>query len=271
MQNQPRIFIYTALSCEAKAFISRLQLKKNVHIGAFAIYTNTEVCLTVTGPGKSAMAAGVAFSLATFGGVDFPILMNIGIAGHLDLPLGQLIIANKITDAETGKNFYPPFVIDLPCNTAPVLTVATPESQYLHACLYDMEASAFYETAVKFSTAELIYSVKVISDNQVSPTENIKQKKVAGWIADHADSILEVLEKLQQLAQRIESREPCFYRIYSHHWHFTVNQKQRLKELLSRWEVVSKGKDPELNLQLINAKAVLYEIEKKVSALDYFL
>jgi septal ring factor EnvC (AmiA/AmiB activator) len=134
-----------------------------------------------------------------------------------------------------------------------------------------MEASAFYETAIKFSTAELIYTFKVISDNHASPAQNIQPKQVARWIADHVDSILEVQEQLQQLAQEIKSHEPPFYQVYSDRWHFTVSQKQRLEELLSRWEVVSNGKDPGMNFQLANAKTVLSEMEQKISDIDYFL
>ena len=104
MQNQQRVFIYTALPCEAKALISRLQLKKNLHIRPFAIYTNAEICLTVTGPGKCAMAAGVAYSQAIFSNIAHPVLLNVGIAGHYDSSLGQMFIAEKISDKNTLVN-----------------------------------------------------------------------------------------------------------------------------------------------------------------------
>ena len=272
MQNQQSVFIYTALPCEAGALISRLQLKKKLHIRPFAIYTNTDVCLTVTGPGKSAMAAGVAYSQAKFSKIAHPILLNVGIAGHLDAPLGQLFIADKITDADSGRNYYPPRLFDLACTSAAVLTVAKPEDKYQQKnVLYDMEASAFYETAVKFSTAELIQSIKVISDNQASPAQNIKSKQVAELIATHVDTFVEIQEQLQGLAKEIEGREPEFYQIYSEQWHFTVSQKHRLKELLCRWQVLSNGKDPNINFQLVNAKAVLSEIEQKISCINFFL
>ena len=272
MQNKQRVFIYTALPCEAKALISRLQLKKNLHIRPFAIYTNTEICLTVTGPGKCAMSAGVAYSQAIFSNIAHPILLNVGIAGHYDSPLGQMFIADKISDRDSGRNYYPPLLFDLPCSSTTVLTVAQSEESYQQKnVLYDMEASAFYETAVKFSTAELIQSIKVISDNHASPAQNIKPKQVTGLIAAHVDCFFEIQGHLQRLAKQLEGREPELYRIYSEQWHFTVSQKHRLKELLSRWQILSNGKDPEINFKLVNGKAVLTEIEQKISCKNFFL
>jgi len=59
--NPPRIFIYAALPCEAKPLVEHFKLKKDTTIQPFAVYLNQDICLTVTGLGKSAMAAGVAY------------------------------------------------------------------------------------------------------------------------------------------------------------------------------------------------------------------
>ncbi|NNE62697.1 MAG: hypothetical protein HKN34_01315, partial [Gammaproteobacteria bacterium] len=37
--------------------------------------------------------------------------------------------------------------------------------------LYDMEASAFFSTAIRFSSAELVHSLKIIGDNRDQPPE----------------------------------------------------------------------------------------------------
>ncbi len=64
-----------------------------------------------------------------------------------------------------------------------------------------MEASAFYETAVRFSSSELILCLKVISDNQLSPVENIQPKQVAALIAAHLATVESLLARTVALAQ----------------------------------------------------------------------
>lgn len=75
--NHHRIFIYAALPCEAKPLVQHFKLKKAFTVQPFAVYGNDEICLTVTGAGKSAMAAGVAYTQALFAAVENPVL------GHL--------------------------------------------------------------------------------------------------------------------------------------------------------------------------------------------
>ena len=100
-----KIFIYTALPCEAKPLVEHFKLKKRLDVQAFAVYEHDTLCLTVTGVGKSAMAAGVAYTQALFNGVENPILINIGIAGHRDYAIGDLYLVDKIIDADSQKPF----------------------------------------------------------------------------------------------------------------------------------------------------------------------
>ena len=85
-QHKRKIFIYTALPCEAKPLVEHYNLKKDVTVQPFAVYLNHEICLTVTGLGKSAMAAGVAYTQALFAAVEYPVMLNMGIAGHKNHP-----------------------------------------------------------------------------------------------------------------------------------------------------------------------------------------
>jgi len=65
-------------------------LKKDMAVTAFALYTNRDICLTVTGCGKAAMAAGIAYSQALFAPVGRPVMLNIGVAGHSVHALGEV-------------------------------------------------------------------------------------------------------------------------------------------------------------------------------------
>ena len=74
-----------------------------------------------------------------------------------------------------------------------------------------MEASAFYETAVRFSSSELILCLKVISDNQLSTVENIQPKQVAALIAAHLATVESLLTRAATQAELITTPEPRLF------------------------------------------------------------
>jgi nucleoside phosphorylase len=237
--NTHKIFIYTALACEAKAFIEHYKLKKDLDVHAFAVYLNNDICLTVTGIGKSAMAAGVAYTQASYNSTDHPVLLNFGIAGHQYHALGELFIIDKITDLDSQKSYYPTLITTAPCRRASLQTVSKPQLQYPATELCDMEASAFYETAVRFSSSELILCLKVISDNQDSSIEAIDAKQVTVFIAAQVLIIEGLLLKISDLASTITPPVPQLLNELLQRYHFTAYQRQQLKSQLSRWEVIT--------------------------------
>jgi nucleoside phosphorylase len=271
-QKTPLIFIYAALPCEAKPLIEHFKLKKDTTIRPFAVYLNPDICLTVTGLGKNAMAAGVAYTLALFASVDHPVLMNIGIAGHKHHPLGSLFLIDKITDTDSKKSYYPPLVFTPPCPTASIQTVSRPQIDYDPRHLCDMEASAFYETAVRFSTGELIHCLKIISDNESSPAENIESKQVTAFIASHIAAIETLLLELTRLAALITAPESKLFEQLIQRYHFTASEQRQLKEQLSRWTVLTGTQAPELNeTQLHKGKDVLCWLDQQISQIEFCL
>ncbi|MGZ8192912.1 MAG: hypothetical protein ACXWTW_05135 [Methylobacter sp.] len=274
MEHQPssRIFIYTALPCEAKPLVEHFGLKKATCVQPFAVYFNHDICLTVTGPGKSAMAAGVAFTQALFSPFENPVLINIGIAGHKDHPLGGLFLIDKISDFDSKRNYYPPLVFKPPCPTAGIQTASRPQLNYDQQPLYDMEASAFYETAVRFSTGELIQCLKVISDNELSPAENIQPKEVSSLIAAHVSAIKALLAELCRLAELITTPEPELFEPFVRRYHFTANEQLQLKKRLARWEALTPHHKPEFgDVRLQSGKEVLRWLDQQISNSDFYL
>ncbi|HEY8097789.1 MAG TPA: hypothetical protein VIE65_17120 [Methylobacter sp.] len=270
--NPPRIFIYAALPCEAKPLVEHFKLKKDTTIQPFAVYLNQDICLTVTGLGKSAMAAGVAYSQALFGSAEHQVLVNIGIAGHKHHAVGSLFLIDKITDVDSQKSYYPPLVFTPPCATANIQTVSRPQLVYDREHLCDMEASAFYETAVRFSTGELIHCLKVISDNESSPAENIQPKQVAVLIAAHIAGIETLLAKLSRLATLITAPELRLFEELTQRYHFTVSEQGQLKNQLSRWAVLTDTQVPEFNeTQLHKGKDVLSWLDQQINEIEFCL
>ena len=269
MKNQSSInmFVFTALECEAKTIINQYKLKKENNRHPFSIYQNDKIILTVTGIGKVAMAAGVAYTLALFSESTLPILINVGIAGHKNTAVGGLFVASKVADVDSGKVFYPQLIGRNWPESCEITTSAGPCVEYRADCLHDMEASAFYEIAVKFSSSELIHCIKVVSDNEDSSIDNIQPKQVIEWLAKHELEIDAIFAKLQQLRLSITATElPEFNRILNN-WHFTVSGKVRLKALLRQWRVLTSTEwDVEVT-EYRSGKDVLRNLEAEVGRL----
>jgi nucleoside phosphorylase len=271
-QNPPRIFIYVALPCESKPLVEHFKLKKDTTIQPFAVYRNQDICLTVTGLGKCAMAAGVAHSQALFTGAEHPVLVNIGIAGHKHHTVGGLFMIDKITDLDSQKSYYPQLVFTPSCATASIQTVSRPQPAYDPHHLCDMEASAFYETAVRFSTGELIHCLKVISDNESSPAENIESKQVSQLIVAHVATIETLLTELSRLATLITAPEPKLFGELIQRYHFTASEQGQLKNRLSRWAALTGSQAPEFDeSRLHKGKDVLLWLDQQLNQIEFCL
>lgn len=267
-----KIFIYTALPCEAKPLAEYFRLKKDITIQPFAVYVNQDICLTVTGLGKSAMAAGVAYTQALFASVEHPVMVNIGIAGHSDHPLGSLFLINKIIDIDSQRNYYPSLTFTPPCSTGSIKTVSKPLPNYDESYLCDMEASAFYETAVRFTSSELTLCLKIISDNQLSPVGNIQPKQVVGLITAHLALIESLLMQVVATAASITVSEPKLFKPLIQRYHFTANERMQLKNQLSRWDSMTGHQSLEFdNTSFNSGKDVLRWLGLKIDNTDFYL
>ncbi|WP_243220790.1 hypothetical protein [Methylobacter sp. S3L5C] len=247
-------------------------LKKDITIQPFSVYVNQDICLTVTGLGKSAMAAGVAYTQALFTSVQHPVMVNIGIAGHKDHPLGGLFLINKIIDIDSQRNYYPSLTFTPPCPTSSIQTVSKSLPVYDQSNLCDMEASAFYETAVRFTSSELTLCLKIISDNQLSPVGNIQPKQVAGLIKAHLALIESLLTQVVATAASITVSEPKLFESLIQRYHFTVNERMQLKNQLSRWDSITDYQSLEFDNAPFNCgKDVLRWLDLKINNTDFYL
>jgi len=268
----PKLFVFTALECEAKALINYFKMKKANANHPFSIYSNENLVVTVTGVGKIAMAGGVAYVLALFPEVNMPVMVNIGIAGHKRHKLGSLLIASKIKDVESEKVFYPQLIGNKWPESSEIRSSVKADINYSMDCLYDMEASAFYEMAVKFSHIELIHSIKVVSDNECSSVEAINAKKVVGWISDQVLNIEKTFSHMQQLQALVLPISLPEYKKITDRWHFSVSGKVRLKYLLRQWRVLSNSDWLEnASSKHVTAKEVLHQLAVDIEKIDIIL
>jgi len=270
--NKPNLFIYTALECEAKPLIKQFELKKESFNHPFPIYKNDSIVLTISGIGKVAMAGAVAYSQAIFQPQHSPLLINIGIAGHKTEAISEIVLASKIVDKDSGKRFYPQLIGNNLPKTDEVLTSSRPCTEYSASYMNDMEASAFYEMAVRFNTNELIHSIKIISDNEQTTIESINAKKVSQLISNHLPQIEQLFHHWKLLQQSVIPSEIKEFNQISKRWNFTVSGKIRLKSLLSRWQMLSTESWLANNqVKLERSKDVLKKLESDVNYLKVLL
>jgi len=195
--------------------------------------------------------------------------LNIGVAGHKKIMVGQAILAHRIQDAGNGHLFYPQFVFEPPCPTAELLTLDKPSIDYDEK-MFDMEAAGFYATASRFSTIELIHVLKIISDNEEYPASKPDESFVEKLIGNQIKTIDHLLDKLQLLTLELEviQKIPEHYLQFIGRWHFTRYERGILEQLLNRWSVLCPEHDPMAQLVTVhNGKEVLAMLSKQLETM----
>jgi len=190
--------------------------------------------------------------------------LNLGIAGHGSLHMGELFMAGKIIDDASDEAFYPPQIYDHSFPISTLCTSTKPVNQYEHRTGYDMEAHAFYEAASDWSTRELIQVVKVISDTPSHPVEKIKPKEATRLIEakmmeldplitqiDHLSHELRPDEEVQTLCNQIEKLHA-----------FSITRTYQLKNLIRHAKLLKLDmkKIDELVQSSTNGKEALEQI-----------
>lgn len=222
-----------ALHCEAKPVIDFYRLKKSHDHHAFDIYQSEGMCCIVSGIGKLNAAAATAWIAAIHQYSRSIAWINIGTAGSQSYDVGSAWSINKITDIESGHPYYPVPLINSQLPPEHCQTHRQPDSEYDSQSLSDMEASAFFSTATRFSSAELIHCIKVVSDNRETPCSR-KKNEISQLIQQNIKAITEFSQGLLQLNQQVENigiSEPDWQRFLSQA-HFSQTQKIQLKNCL---------------------------------------
>ena len=262
------ILIVTAFDAEARPLIDHFRLRRQADQG-FPVYAGGDVWLVVSGPGRINAAAATAHLHARAGFPWDNTWINTGIAGHPELPQGEARIAHKITEKTSGKSWYPALVTGNPWGSAALLTVDQPDSDYGSGGLVDMEASAFMETALRFSSSELVHVLKIVSDNRESPAVIPKASRLEAWIAPHAAALEDFCRSLEKLAIPLETPAEITqqYETLTAAMHFTVSQQNRLQQLLQRWHALNP------NMQIpapvsgqATAQALLDTLQQRIDA-----
>jgi nucleoside phosphorylase len=230
-----------ALHCEAKPVIDYYRLKKSHDHNAFDLYRSDDMLCIISGVGKVASAAACAWIAARYDHEASIAWINLGVAGSGQHAIGAAFSVNQVIDADSGQRHYP-----VPCAGSLLpgsacLTLSQPSENYRQDTLYDMEASGFMYSALRFSSAELAQCIKIVSDNREHKTGKNRQQV--------SDLIHRNMQQLIALA------------------HFSQTQKNRLRVL---WRyLMNRDTSAETVLQKISGCSSAATIISTLELLSY--
>jgi nucleoside phosphorylase len=187
------IHLVVALHCEARPLISRFSLEPLAGIGTRRpVYRGPETTLIVAGMGavKAREATEILWRLCERPAISGWV--NVGIAGHRSLPIGEVVLAERVVDETSGRSWRlrPPQHVGLPAGT--VRTVSRVEEEFATQALYEMEAAGFCAGVCESAEPGRVQVLKIVSDNRRSGSDAITAELVEGWVERH----LEMIERL---------------------------------------------------------------------------
>jgi spore photoproduct lyase len=180
--------------------------KKIFSLGRVELYQclDPDWILVVSGVGKVATSSALAIAAERFPQAR-DSFFNFGIAGSFrrDRNRFQAYRIRKITDAGTGRDFFPDFICSSPWENAEVLcsdfpiirSIAEEEPGF---DLVDMESSGFFQTASLYCSLDRIHSVKWVSDYLEGG--KLDKEKIERQLQSQAGEFLEWVGKVSERA-----------------------------------------------------------------------
>ena len=189
------IHIVTALMAEAAPLIDFYGLKKNMDDHVFQIYRHNDIELAVCGTGKVRAAMAAAVLLERMASTRQDLLLNVGFCGSdcRDYEPGTLLAVWKVTDMDTGRDYYPDVfhglavpAVSLQCHADVVSRFTDPctcrretaerSNAWIGGGYVDMESAGIMEAAQMRLDAHQVVLLKIISD-RLNPEEQGRDRQ----------------------------------------------------------------------------------------------
>ena len=265
------IHFIVATHPEAKPFIDFFKLKKRLEVTEFEIYKNTKknISLTISGIGKYFSAISVTHTFFEFGAIKNNIWINFGLAGHKTLKIGEIAIVNKISDINNDKMTFFPFCLKNHCFQNKNCITYESQNYKLNNSLSDMECSGFFFSANKYSTKELIHSIKFISDNEKHSIDFKNKKIIYDLIFKNICKVERFIKEIHEIQKKnfaIDNKLEKIIKKFSKKKKITLFQKNELKKLLQIYFLKYDKFNNDLYIKGKNPKAQIESLKKD---LDY--
>ncbi len=262
-----------AMRDEAQPLIDYLRLQPCATPSLFPVFHGDEAWLTISGVGKANAASAVTELYHITRQMRDGIWLNVGIAGHADLPLGTLRSVHCIVDNASAQRWYPPQVLLKDIASSALASVDQPETTYPDDCLYDMEGAGFYPAALRCSTAEAVQCLKIVSDNRTHGTEQLTPEAIGDLVASNTAAIVEIATQLRESTHclRVDNSNGAVAELLDR-YRFSVTQRQQLIRLAQRLAARAPKQtlvDDEL-LCANTGRDVIRLLERRVDALPVF-
>ena len=234
-------FIVATLS-EGQPIIDLFNLSNKRITNKLIIYYSEQVSLTITGIGKLNCIVSVVQTFYELKQERNNIWINVGLAGHKVLQIGQVFGVRKIIDKSSQKVFFPfNGKFDIP--TQECVTLESIQNKYCTK-LQDMECIGFFQAASKFSTSELIQTIKIVSDNEKSSINFNDKKAIYRIISKHNELIKKLCKYLIDLRKIVFSEYDSqinkeFVKIFKSS-RFTFTETNQMKTLM-KLHLIKKG------------------------------
>lgn len=230
------VHFVTALHCEARPLIDSYGMKPISNHGRVSIYSSENATLAISGVGILQSAIGATALQQTNADASGPWI-NVGICGHRDLPIGEAILASKVSSGRHPESFYPRLITRSGFTQIGIETIDAPTNDYPETNAVDMEAYGFFQACSHFTTLERIQSIKIVSDNAAENAERQFDKKwVSELIGNHIDAIktfARTIETVTRDPQPRSSIEKLESELLAAH-HYSVTEQHQLKSRLNK-------------------------------------
>ena len=258
-----------ALRAEAHPLIEMYRLLPEDTPSTFPTFKQGDKRLVICGVGKHRAAAATSHLFETSEKKLLEVWLNIGIAGHRDRPTGSILRAHTVQNVSKSTIFHPGLIGSERFETACITTVDQPETTFRSTDIYDMEAVGFFETAVRFSTAELVQCLKIISDNRESGIRGLTNKRITTLLEENLLLISDFVTVLEKLAQELDPVRNANREIlpFVKRWHFSTTERHYLNQLLTRCAAYHYVPSPNDFYDTSQANIVLQKIEQELSRL----
>lgn len=262
--------LVVALHEEARPLSRLLRLRADESARGFRCFRRDDVQLVVSGPGRERAGLATAWGAARLRRSERAVFLNVGVAGSgldpVGRPLGSSLLAHSIVERPSGRRFFPSlcFHTDLP--TATVVTCDEVETRYEQPALFDMEVSGFYSAARRFATAELIQSIKIVSDHTESPVSRLDGAAITDFTTAALPSVEELLLQLSSLASSLDdSAARSLAARWADHQRLTTTQQRRLMTAARRLHALGAPEpDPSFFSRIERGSALVAELEAYV-------
>ncbi len=247
-ESKPRFGIrfVVALPCEAAPLLGRFDLESASGDHPYRVYHDRSKLhwLIVTGAGRHASGIATAYLAGLSRTTKAIAWLNLGVAGHATISLGEARAAHKITDMALGTAYYPPVIFE-GLKSEALVTVTEPQAAISAKMLVDMEASGFYASASNFASPELVHCIKIVSDHGVEAGERFSKTAVTLHVEKRLGTICDAVEQLLDLSNTFATRwaDPAYLETILAEYHFAPGQKHQLRQLLQRWQVLLEDQD----------------------------